>query len=58
MREITENLCCHICDEGLAPTEDLMLRLLVMAYEAAPHIQLLDEARAARVARAQEGEGE
>lgn len=38
MDKILNNLVAHMCDEDLTPTADLMLRTLVMAYEAAPDI--------------------
>lgn len=38
MERIANTLSAHLCDEGLTPTADLMLRSFVMAYEAAPDI--------------------
>jgi hypothetical protein len=38
MEKIAQGLCIHLCDEGLTPSADLMLRAMVMAYEAAQDI--------------------
>lgn len=38
MDQIMHTLSAHLCDEGLMPTADLMLRALVMSYEAARDI--------------------
>lgn len=38
MEKIAGGLSIHMCDEGLTPTADLMLRAMVMAYEAAQDI--------------------
>jgi len=38
MEKIAGGLCGHLCDEGLTPNADLMLRAMVMAYEAAQDI--------------------
>lgn len=33
---IEENVCAHLCDEGLPVTAETVLRALAIAYEAAP----------------------
>lgn len=38
MRDLAGTLSIHMCDEGLIPTADLMLRALVMTYDTAPMI--------------------
>ena len=38
MEKIAGDLSAHMCDEGLTPRADLMLRALVMAYGAAQDI--------------------
>jgi hypothetical protein len=39
MSRVIETLTAHLCDEGLCPTADLLLRALVMAYDTAPTIK-------------------
>ena len=36
MGAIEENVCAHLCDEGLPVTAETILRALAIAYEAAP----------------------
>ena len=47
MDKIAGGLSIHMCDEGLTPTADLMLRALVMSYEAAQFIPRAGELVAA-----------
>lgn len=36
MEKTAQTISAHLCDEGLEPSADLMLRSLVMVYESAP----------------------
>jgi len=38
MSRVIETLTAHLCDEGLTPTAELLLRALVMSYDAARDI--------------------
>lgn len=40
MERLEGNLVMHLCDEGLLPSADLILRSLAMAYEVAEDIQI------------------
>jgi len=39
MSRVVETLTAHLCDEGLTPSSEILLRALVMAYDTAPEIQ-------------------
>lgn len=40
MERMESTLAGHLCDEGLTPSADLILRSLTMAYEVAEDIQV------------------
>lgn len=40
MERMESSLTGHLCDEGLTPSADLILRSLAMAYEVAEDIQI------------------